>query len=51
MTLNLLFVTHYTGLGGGETALVTLAAGLDPARYRPSWRQPACSAAPGCGIC
>ncbi len=41
MTQNLLFVTHYTGLGGGETALVTLASSLDPARYRPHLLVPA----------
>lgn len=41
MTQNLLFVTHYTGLGGGETALVTLAASLDPTRYRPHLLVPA----------
>ncbi len=33
--LNLLFVTSYADLGGGETALVTLAQNLDPARYMP----------------
>jgi len=32
---NILFMTWYTGLGGGETDLLTLAHGLDPARYRP----------------
>jgi glycosyltransferase involved in cell wall biosynthesis len=32
---NLLFASSYTGLGGGETALVTLAQHLDPARYLP----------------
>jgi len=31
----ILFITTYTGLGGGETSLLTLAAALDPARYRP----------------
>jgi glycosyltransferase involved in cell wall biosynthesis len=35
MMLNVLFATHYTGLGGGETALLALAQQLDPARYRP----------------
>lgn len=35
MPLNLLFVTHYTGLGGGETATLELARQLDPARFRP----------------
>src|SRR5687768_7809108 len=35
MTINLLCVTHYTGLGGGETALVALAEHLDPARFCP----------------
>jgi glycosyltransferase involved in cell wall biosynthesis len=33
--LNLLFVTIYVGLGGGETALLTLAEHLDPTRFRP----------------
>jgi glycosyltransferase involved in cell wall biosynthesis len=33
--INLLFASSYTGLGGGETALVTLAQHLDPARFRP----------------
>ena len=33
--IDLLFMTHYTGLGGGETALLTLAQHLDPARFRP----------------
>lgn len=32
---NILFATHYTGLGGGETALLTLVSQLDPARFRP----------------
>src|SRR5262249_20524316 len=32
--INLLFVTHYTGLGGGETALLELARQLDSARFR-----------------
>src|SRR5215212_11608775 len=35
MTLNILFATHYTGLGGGETALLALAQQLDLTRYRP----------------
>jgi glycosyltransferase involved in cell wall biosynthesis len=35
MPINVLFATHYTGLGGGETALVTLAQALDPAAFRP----------------
>lgn len=33
--INILFTTTYTGLGGGETSLLTLAAHLDPARFRP----------------
>jgi glycosyltransferase involved in cell wall biosynthesis len=33
--LNLLFASWYTGLGGGETDLLTLARDLDPARYTP----------------
>jgi glycosyltransferase involved in cell wall biosynthesis len=32
---NLLFASSYTELGGGETALVTLAQHLDPARFLP----------------
>lgn len=35
MTTNILFASSYTELGGGETALVTLAQHLDPARFRP----------------
>lgn len=35
MRANLLFVSSYSDLGGGETALLTLAAHLDPARFRP----------------
>lgn len=33
--VNLLFVTSYADLGGGETALLSLAERLDPARFRP----------------
>jgi len=33
--INLLFVSSYTDLGGGETALLALASHLDPARFRP----------------
>ncbi len=33
--INLLFVTTYVGLGGGETSLLTLVEHLDPARFRP----------------
>ncbi|MBZ0295612.1 MAG: glycosyltransferase family 4 protein [Anaerolineae bacterium] len=33
--MNLLFVSSYSDLGGGETALVTLARSLDPARFLP----------------
>ncbi|MFN8528488.1 MAG: glycosyltransferase family 4 protein [Anaerolineae bacterium] len=32
---DLLFITTYTGMGGGETSLLTLVEHLDPARYRP----------------
>ena len=32
---NLLFITTYTGLGGGETSLLTLVEHLDSARFRP----------------
>lgn len=32
----ILFITTYTGLGGGETSLLTLAEHLDPTRYRPA---------------
>jgi glycosyltransferase involved in cell wall biosynthesis len=35
MALNLLFASSYTDLGGGETALLTLAGALDPARFTP----------------
>ncbi|MBL8164553.1 MAG: glycosyltransferase family 4 protein [Anaerolineae bacterium] len=35
MTANILFVSSYSDLGGGETALVTLAAHLDPTRFCP----------------
>jgi glycosyltransferase involved in cell wall biosynthesis len=33
--IDLLCVTTYTGMGGGETSLLTLMAQLDPARFRP----------------
>lgn len=32
---NILFASWYTGMGGGETDLLTLARTLDPDRYRP----------------
>jgi glycosyltransferase involved in cell wall biosynthesis len=35
MALPLLFVTTYSGMGGGETSLLTLAEHLDPARWTP----------------
>jgi glycosyltransferase involved in cell wall biosynthesis len=35
MLNKLLFVTTYTGLGGGETSLLTLVEQLDPARFEP----------------
>jgi glycosyltransferase involved in cell wall biosynthesis len=35
MRANVLFASSYTGLGGGETALLTLAHALDPARFLP----------------
>ncbi|MDX2162220.1 MAG: glycosyltransferase family 4 protein [bacterium] len=35
MPHQLLFITTYTGLGGGETSLLTLVEHLDPARFRP----------------
>ncbi len=35
MPITLLFMTTYTGLGGGETSLLTLVDHLDPARYTP----------------
>lgn len=38
---NLLFVTHYTGLGGGEIAIVNIAANLDPTKYRAALLVPA----------
>ncbi len=33
--MNLLFVSSYSDLGGGETALLNLAQHLDPARFTP----------------
>lgn len=33
--VNLLFASSYADLGGGETALLALAAALNPARWRP----------------
>lgn len=33
--VRLLFISSYTDLGGGETALLTLARQLDPQRYQP----------------
>ncbi|HYO88427.1 MAG TPA: glycosyltransferase family 4 protein [Candidatus Limnocylindrales bacterium] len=41
MALPLLFVTTYTGMGGGETSLLTLAEHLDPARWSPHLLAPA----------
>jgi glycosyltransferase involved in cell wall biosynthesis len=35
MAQHILFATHYTGLGGGETALLTLAQQLDQDTYQP----------------
>lgn len=35
MHKTIVFSTWYTGLGGGETALLALAGQLDPARWRP----------------
>ena len=35
MTLPLLFITTYSGMGGGETSLLTLAEHLDAARWAP----------------
>ncbi len=35
MISNLLFISSYSELGGGETALVTLAQNLDSQRFRP----------------
>ncbi|MBZ0289797.1 MAG: glycosyltransferase family 4 protein, partial [Anaerolineae bacterium] len=35
MASNLLFVSSYSDLGGGETALLALASHLDPARFHP----------------
>jgi glycosyltransferase involved in cell wall biosynthesis len=35
MATNLLFISSYSDLGGGETALLSLAAYLDPERFRP----------------
>lgn len=39
--VRILFTSWYTGLGGGETDLLTLAASLDPARYQPHLLLPA----------
>jgi glycosyltransferase involved in cell wall biosynthesis len=33
--INLLFVSSYSDLGGGETALLALASHLDPTRFQP----------------
>lgn len=41
MPINLLFASSYTGLGGGETWLLTLASQLDPVRYQPHLLVPA----------
>ncbi len=38
---DILFVTTYTGLGGGETSLLTLVEHLDPDCYRPHLLVPA----------
>src|SRR5690349_4097591 len=35
MLANLLFVSSYSDLGGGETALLALASHLNPARFHP----------------
>ncbi|MFN8377934.1 MAG: glycosyltransferase family 4 protein [Anaerolineae bacterium] len=35
MTRPLLFITSYTGMGGGETSLLTLADHLDPKQWAP----------------
>ncbi|MCA9887513.1 MAG: glycosyltransferase family 4 protein [Anaerolineae bacterium] len=35
MTINLLFTSWYSGVGGGETDLLTQAEALDPQRFRP----------------
>ncbi|MBE2183141.1 MAG: glycosyltransferase family 4 protein [Anaerolineae bacterium] len=40
MPKQILFITWYTGLGGGETALLALADALDPARYVPHLAAP-----------
>lgn len=41
MTHAILFVSSYTGLGGGESWLLTLARHLDPARFLPHLLVPA----------
>ncbi|MBL8146353.1 MAG: glycosyltransferase family 4 protein [Anaerolineae bacterium] len=41
MTLPLLFITTYSGMGGGETSLLTLAEHLDAARWTPHLLTPA----------
>jgi glycosyltransferase involved in cell wall biosynthesis len=40
MTRPLLFITSYTGMGGGETSLLTLAEHLDPTRWTPQLAAP-----------
>jgi glycosyltransferase involved in cell wall biosynthesis len=35
MPINLLFVSSYSDLGGGETSLLALASHLNPARFQP----------------
>jgi len=40
MPKQILFITWYTGLGGGETALLALADALDPTRYVPHLAAP-----------
>lgn len=40
MPAPILFASWYTGLGGGETDLLTLAQSLDPARFTPHLLQP-----------
>ena len=39
--IRILFTSWYTGLGGGETDLLTLAETLDPERYEPHLLLPA----------
>lgn len=47
MSRPLLFITTYTGMGGGETSLLALAEHLDPARWTPHLLTPGDGQLPG----